>query len=197
MTSFRTGHHEIGLLPRAGSSPTEELEDWPKQPINGNMRDAGLYKLPRRIGGSTRRWLVPLLSSVLLLGSSGCGLRTIPPIRYVPIIGKEKDITTTHVLAKALKDRDLAVRAQAVKLLGILSQSSDKKIKKAAAQVLGMAARDSDPGIRLQAIENLGKMEEKYGNKYLLAALKDPNPFVRERVLQVLNERQSQQGNSS
>lgn len=82
-------------------------------------------------------------------------------------------------------------------MLGILSQSSDKKIKKAAAQVLGMAARDSDPGIRLQAIENLGKMEEKYGNKYLLAALKDPNPFVRERVLQVLNERQSQQGNSS
>ena len=40
-------------------------------------------------------------------------------------------------------------------------------------------------------------MEEKYGNKYLLAALKDPNPFVRERVLQVLNERQAQLGNSS
>jgi len=124
-------------------------------------------------------------------------LRTIPPIRYVPIIGKEKDITTTQVLSKALKDRDLGVRAQAVKLLGILSQSSDNKIKKAAAKILGVAARDSDPGIRLQAIESLGRMEEKYGNKYLLAALKDPNPFVRERVLQVLNERQAQLGNSS
>ena len=144
-----------------------------------------------------RRWLVLVLGSALLLGASGCGLRTIPPIRYVPIIGKEKDITTTQVLSKALKDRDLDVRAQAVKLLGILSQSSDKKIKKAAAKILGIAARDSDPGIRLQAIESLGKMEEKYGNKYLLAALKDPNPFVRERVLQVLNERQAQLGNSS
>ena len=144
-----------------------------------------------------RRWLVLVLGSALLLGASGCGLRTIPPIRYVPIIGKEKDITTTQVLSKALKDRDLGVRAQAVKLLGILSQSADNKIKKSAAKILGIAARDSDPGIRLQAIESLGKMEEKYGNKYLLAALKDPNPFVRERVLQVLNERQAQLGNSS
>ena len=112
-------------------------------------------------------------------------------------IRDRRDITTTQVLSKALKDRDLGVRAQAVKLLGILSQSSDKKIKKAAAKVLGIAARDSDAGIRLQAIESLGRMEEKYGNKYLLAALKDPNPFVRERVLQVLNERQAQLENSS
>lgn len=153
--------------------------------------------LNRRPGVAVRRWLVLVLGSALLLGASGCGLRTIPPIRYVPIIGKEKDITTTQVLSKALKDRDLVVRAQAVKLLGILSQSSDNKIKKAAAKILGVAARDSDPGIRLQAIESLGRMEEKYGNKYLLAALKDPNPFVRERVLQVLNERQAQLGNSS
>ena len=153
--------------------------------------------LNRRPGVAVRRWLVLVLGSALLLGASGCGLRTIPPIRYVPIIGKEKEITTTRVLSKALKDRDLGVRAQAVKLLGILSQSSDNKIKKAAAKILGVAARDSDPGIRLQAIESLGKMEEKYGNKYLLAALKDPNPFVRERVLQVLNERQAQLGNSS
>ena len=60
-----------------------------------------------------------------------------------------------------------------------------------------MAAKGRDPGIRLQAIESLGKMEAKYGNKYLHAALKDPNPFVRERVLQVLNERQSQATDSS
>ena len=158
------------------------------------MRGIGLNRQP---GVAVRRWLVLVLGSALLLGASGCGLRTIPPIRYVPIIGKEKDITTTQVLSKALKDRDLGVRAQAVKLLGILSQSSDNKIKKAAAKILGVAARDSDPGIRLQAIESLGRMEEKYGNKYLLAALKDPNPFVRERVLQVLNERQAQLGNSS
>ena len=121
----------------------------------------------------------------------GCGLRTIPPIRYLPILGKEKEITTTKVLTRALKDRNLAVRAQAVKLLGILSQSNEDKIKKQAATALGIAAKDSDPGIRLQAIENLGKMEAKYGNKYLHAALKDSNPFVSERVMQVLNERQA------
>ncbi|MBT4977189.1 MAG: hypothetical protein HOL51_07300 [Gemmatimonadetes bacterium] len=161
------------------------------------MRDLLRHKLPAQASTDARRWLVLLLGSILLLGASGCGLRTIPPIRYLPILGKEKDITTTHVLARALKDRDLAVRAQAVKLLDILSQSTNKKIKKAAAQVLGIAAKDSDPGIRLQAIETLGKMEEKYGNKFLLNALKDPNPFVRERVLQVLNERQAQLSNSS
>ena len=157
----------------------------------------GCIPLHRRAGTLVRGWLVIFLVSVTLLGASGCGLRTIPPVRYVPMIGKEKNITTTHVLAKALNDRDLGVRAQAVKLLGILSQSSDNKVKKAAAKTLGVAAKDSDPGIRLQAIENLGKMEEKYGNKYLLSALKDPNPFVRERVLQVLNERQAQLSNSS
>ena len=158
------------------------------------MRGIGLNRQP---GVAVRRWLVLVLGSALLLGASGCGLRTIPPIRYVPIIGKEKDITTTQVLSKALTDRDLGVRAQAVKLLGILSQSSDKKIKKAAAKILGIAARDSDPGIRLQAIESLGKMEEKYGNKYLMAALKYTNPFVRQRVIQVLNERQAHLENYS
>ena len=38
-------------------------------------------------------------------------------------------------------------------------------------------------------------MDEKYGNKHLLTALRDPNPFVRERVLQVLNERQARADN--
>jgi len=149
-----------------------------------------------------RRHLFYRFSSIALLLSaylfvSGCGLRTLPPIRYIPIIGKEKEVTTTLVLTRALKDRNLAVRAQAVKLLGILSQSNENKIKKQAARALGIAAKDSDPGIRLQAIENLGKMEAKYGNKYLHAALKDVNPFVRERVMQVLNERQAQTSDSS
>ena len=157
----------------------------------------GRIRLHKRAGALMRGWLVITLGSAMLLGASGCGLRTVPPIRFVPMIGKEKDIATTHLLSKALNDRDVGVRAQAVKLLGILSQSSDKKTKKAAAKILGVAAKDSDPGIRLQAIENLGKMEEKYGNKYLLSSLKDPNPFVRERVLQVLNERQAQLSNSS
>ena len=63
-------------------------------------------------------------------------------------------------------------------------------MKKEVAKVLGMALKDRDPGIRLQALEKLGKMDEKYGNKYLLAALKDPNPLVREKVMQTLSERE-------
>ena len=103
------------------------------------------------------------LVSVLIVQSVtvGCGLRTVPPIRYLPILGKEKEVKTTQLLSRALQDRDLAVRAQAVKLLGVLSQSNDEKIKKQVARVLGTASRDSDPGIRLQAIETLGKMEAK------------------------------------
>jgi hypothetical protein len=127
----------------------------------------------------------------------GCGLRTVPPIRYLPLLGKEKEVKTTQLLSRALMDRDLSVRAHAVKLLDVLSQSNDDKMKKQVARVLGIASRDSDPGIRLQAIESLGKMEAKFGNKYLHAALKDPNPFVRERVMQVLNERQAQLPDSS
>jgi len=137
--------------------------------------------------------LKTLLCAVLLFAAAGCGWRTIPPIRYIPLLGKEKEVTTTLVLARALKDRDLSVRAQAVELLGVLSQSGDEKIKKKVARVLGVAARDHDPGIRLQAIEKLGRMEERYGNKYLFAALKDPNPFVREKVMEVLVSREGQQ----
>ena len=58
------------------------------------------------------------------------------------------------------------------------------------ADVLGLALKDRDAGIRLQVIEELGKVEEKHSNKYLLSALKDSNPFVREKVLQELLSRQ-------
>lgn len=131
------------------------------------------------------------LLAILLWGAVGCGLRTVPPVKYMPLLGKEKKITTTAVLARALKDKDLNVRAQTVRLLEILSQSSDKKVKKAVARVLGTAIKDRDPGIRLQAVEVLGKMEDQFANKYLLSALRDPNPFVREKVLETLVARES------
>lgn len=148
--------------------------------------------LPRLFRGRLRGWLA-LAGVLLVFGATGCGLRTVPPIRYIPLLGAEKRITTTAVLARALRDRDVSIRAQTVKLLGILSQSSDKKVKREVVQVLGMAARDADPGIRLLALERLGQMEEEYGNRYLLAALKDPNPFVRNKVLKVLEARQAAQ----
>ena len=144
--------------------------------------------MPPLLKHQTRSGLVIL--GILLLCSTGCSMRTYPPIKYIPLLGKEKKISTTAVLAQALKDRDVAVRAKAVELLGTLSQSDKDKVKREVAQVLGMALRDRDAGIRLQVIEELGKVEEKYSNKYLLSALKDSNPFVREKVLQELSSRQ-------
>jgi hypothetical protein len=140
------------------------------------MKHPHFHSVPGKRSHNGRRYRTTSLALLLFayLWVCSCGVRTIPPIRYVPILGKEKTVTTTQVLVRALKDRDLAVRAQAVKLLSILSQSSDNKIKKRVAKALGTAAKDHDPGIRLQAIESLGKMEAKYGNKYLHAALNDP-----------------------
>lgn len=144
------------------------------------------------IGRRLCRWLSVATCACWLLSAAGCGLRTVPPIRYIPLLGAEKKITTTSVLARALKDQDMSVRAQAVQLLGVLSQSDEKKVKKEVSQSLGTASRDRDPGIRLLAIVKLGEMEEEYSNKFLFAALKDSNPFVREKVLKVLEDREGQ-----
>lgn len=58
------------------------------------------------------------------------------------------------------------------------------------AKALGVALKDHDAGIRLQAVELLGKMEDKYANRYLLNALKDSNPFIRDQVLKMLSARE-------
>lgn len=129
-----------------------------------------------------------LLLSWLAFGA--CGLRTLPPVKYLPLVGAEKKITTTEMMALALKDRDVALRAQAVELLGGLSQSDRDNVKKEVARVFGETLKDRDPGIRLQVIEKLGKMEKKYSNKYLVSAIWDPNPFVREKVLSTITNRE-------
>lgn len=127
---------------------------------------------------------------VIVSTTVGCGLRSIPPIRYVPLLGKEKEVRTTDVLLRALRDRDVAVRAEAVQLLGVLAASPDRRTRAAVAEVLGYALRDQDPGLRLQAIEVLGTMDPRLGNKHLRGALGDPNPFVRGTVLKVLESRE-------
>jgi HEAT repeat protein len=139
-----------------------------------------------------RSWRVHLAIAVAvcLCVETGCALRTIPPIRYLPLFGKEKEITTTALLVTALKDRDVVRRAEAVDLLGLLSQSPDRGLKREVARVLGIALKDRDPGLRLQVVEKFGAMESEFANKYLLGALKDPNPFVREKVLSVLGDRE-------
>jgi hypothetical protein len=132
---------------------------------------------------SVRACLCFLLATVAI---TACALRTIPPVRYVPLLGAEKKVTTTHVLARALKDRDPAVRAQAIELLGLLSQSAEAKTRESAALTLGMALDDVDPGVRILVIGKLGQLAPELANRYLLRGLRDPNPFVREKVLRVM-----------
>lgn len=136
----------------------------------------------------SRSW--PILLGLWMAFAAGCSVRTYPPIKYLPVVGKEKEVPTTAVLVRALGDRDLNLRAQAVQVLGVLSQSRNKKQKREAAKALGVALKDRDPGIRLQAVELLGKMEDKYANRYLLKALKDSNPFIRDQVLKMLSARE-------
>jgi HEAT repeat protein len=105
-------------------------------------------------------------------------------------VGAQKKVTTTRVLVRALKDRDVGVRAEAVELLGVLGQIPDGKTKAEVARVLGMALKDQDPGLRLQAVEKLGEMDAAVANKYLISALRDPNTFVRTKVLSVIGARE-------
>jgi len=139
----------------------------------------------------------PLPRRAALLGAAalcallaGCAVRTVPPVRWVPLLGAEKKTTTTDVLVRALRDRDVAVRAQSVALLGLVAQTTDSGLKREVAAVLGMALRDRDPGLRLQVVEQLGQMDAEFANKYLHTALRDPNPFVRGKVLEVVSQRE-------
>lgn len=151
------------------------------------MADKDYMSLPRI---QPVRRLSLLLCVVLGLPLSSCGLRTVPPIKWVPLLGAERKVQTTDVLIRALRDRDVTVRAGAVLLLGVLGQSGDKGTKIEVARVLGMALKDSDAGLRLQAVEKLGEMESEFANKYLIGALKDTNPFVRGKVLDVVSQRE-------
>jgi hypothetical protein len=147
---------------------------------------------PRHSGPDLPCRLLRGLSLLLVLGLTtlGCGLRTIPPIRYIPIFGKEAEVKTTDVLVRALRDRDVAVRAEAVELLGLLATAPENDTRREVAAILGEALGDRDPGLRLQVVEVLGRMEPEFANKHLNRALRDPNPFVREKVLEVLDARE-------
>jgi len=152
--------------------------------------DSRLQDHPFHLSCSRLRWLILVASICLFGGWTGCALRTVPPVRFVPIVGAQEKITTTRVLIQALRDRDVGVRAEAVELLGVLGQSADGRTKAEIARVLGIALKDQDPGLRLQAVEKLGGMDASVANKYLISALRDPNTFVRTKVLSVIGARE-------
>ena len=179
------------MVPRGGPAVRGDIQKMADTLDMRSHRHDSTGRCHRVSGRHPRRfqWFLVLLVSTLVL-AGGCSLRTYPPIKYLPILGKEKDVTTTAVLSRALKDRDVSVRAQAIEILGMLSRSEKSGTKKEAARQLGKALRDRDPGIRLQAVEVLGDIEAKYSNKYLLSALKDQNPFIRIKVIEELSARE-------
>ena len=142
-----------------------------------------------------KRYFPHLYSNLILVFSlilfNSCSLRQLPPIKYVPTLGQNRSVSTVEVLAQALEDEDILVRAHAVQLLGSIYRESSAEDRRHVTKILGKASQDSDPGIRLQSIEILGVIEPLYSNPYLQKALKDNNPLVRERVMQVLANRQN------
>lgn len=154
------------------------------------LADLPIYTYMRVLDRKQRLRLSAALLICVFLQIAGCGFRTIPPIKWVPIFGKENEVQTTAVLVLALRDQDVAVRAQAIALLGVLAQAGDKETKIEVARVLGMALKDQDPGLRVQVVEGLGAMDSEFANKYLIGALRDRNPFVRAKVLEVVSQRE-------
>jgi hypothetical protein len=141
----------------------------------------------------TKRYFFHIYRSLIIFFSvilfTGCSLRQLPPVKYVPKLGQNRSVSTVEVLSRALEDEDILVRAQAVQLLGAIYRESPEQERKHITKILGKASQDSDPGIRLQSIEILGVIEPRYSNRYLQKALKDTNPLVREHVMQVLANR--------
>ena len=132
---------------------------------------------------------IDLVISFLFLIVTSCGVQQLPPLKYVPKLGQDGSISTVDVLAQALNDEDVLVRAKAIQLLGSLYQDSTQQEKIHNSRILGKASQDPDPAIRLQAIEILGTFEAQYSNQYLQKALNDSNLIVRERVMKVLGDR--------
>ena len=132
---------------------------------------------------------IDLVISFLFLIVTSCGMQQLPPLKYVPKLGQDGSISTVDVLAQALNDQDVLVRAKAIQLLGSLYQDSTQQEKIHISRILGKASQDPDPAIRLQAIEILGTFEAQYSNQYLQKALNDSNLIVRERVMKVLGDR--------
>ncbi len=195
-SSAVTPLYDVNRAPAVPAPPPDALALCPRR------TDADRQDMPSMTGSHLTRPKVRFLRGaaaraarcalpVLVVCLTGCGLRALPPVRYVPVLGATPKVSTPAVLLRALHDPEVGVRAQAVKLLGELAQRPAAGDRREVAAALGFAARDRDPGIRLMAIERLGAMEERYANRYLLGALADPDGFVRERVMAVLASRQA------
>ena len=120
------------------------------------------------------------------LGTAGCAIRRVPPIRFVPGLGQKPDYSMEGILQRALRDKNPAVRRDAVRLLGTMVATPEEQRRSAGG--LGKALKDEEEDIRLEAVKSLGNIDPVISGPYLSQALKDKSVRVRIQVVQELRE---------
>ena len=134
------------------------------------------------------------LAICVLFMANGCAIRRIPPVKYVPFMGKKPDASMEAILGEALKDKNPIVRRDAVRLLGTMTATPREQKK--STEALGRALDDREEDIRLEAVKALGNFPPEMSGPYLRKAVKDESVRVRIQVVQVLKDsyqRQSSQ----
>ena len=136
-----------------------------------------------------------ILGSLVILigvgGITGCAVRAVPPLKYVPGLGKKPDYSMEGILHRALGDPNPAVRKDAVRLLGTLINSPAEQQR--SAEALGRALSDPEEPIRLEAVRALGNIDPNISGPYLSKALNDRSVRVRVQVIQELREAYNRQ----
>lgn len=138
-----------------------------------------------------RHILVCVVLLFVVGGLTGCAVRSVPPIKYIPALGKKPDYSMEGILHKALGDQNPAVRKDAVRLLGTLINSPEEQRRSAGA--LGRALDDPEEPIRLEAVRALGNIDPNISGPYLSKALKDRSVRVRVQVIQELRDAYARQ----
>ncbi len=134
-----------------------------------------------------RHFIMLLSICTLFVGNfSGCAVRKLPPIKYVPAVGYKPDYSMEGILHRALGDKNPAVRKDAVRLLGTMINTPEEQRRSAGA--LGRALNDPEEPIRLEAVRALGNIDPTISGPYLSKALDDKSVRVRVQVVQELRE---------
>ena len=90
------------------------------------------------------------------------------------------------ILSRALKDKNILVRRDAIQVLGTMALTPDEQ--KQTAEALGRALNDMEESIRREAVRSLGKIPIDISGPYLNKAMQDKSIRVRLQVVDVLRD---------
>ena len=136
-----------------------------------------------------RVWIVVIIT--LSCTFTGCFVRRVAPVKYIPGVGQKPDYSMEGILKRALHDKNPSVRKDAVRLLGTMINTPEEQRRSAAA--LGRALSDSEEDIRFEVVKALGNIDPTISGQYLSKAMKDKSIRVRVQVIQELRESYSRQ----